>query len=811
MKKACDLLNAVMKRIAKFAPIAAASCFLIATVLPPFAALHAAELYVAPNGDEKAAGTLDAPFQTIQRAFDQAGPGDTIFLREGTYREQVSLTGKSGTEGTPITLTAYRKEKPVISGLDVLNLEWKATPQTGVYVASLDPKPLRRIKSAGGKKPAGGKKSGEPSVSQLFYNGKPMLEARWPNVPKDENGDWNFFSPDVWAAVDTNGNSYGTVSDTHLAATGWGVTGAQAVLNVDHQYWCWTRKVQNHSAGSKTFNYDKDLGSSVGKTDEGGDKSTFNDDRYYLFGMPQFLDAPGEWFFDSEAKQLYLYTPDGKSPAEGVLESKARDWGFTADQDCNYLTIDGIEFFGTAFKFGKYNKKCLNLVFRNNRVLYSSWTGYLKMPKGEAARKATPGADVIYPTIEADQAQVLNNTFAYGALSALYINGFDNLIENNIFHDFCYNSSLDYAPLQVSKPWPDKIRIAGRATVRYNTLYRSGGIQVQLAQADNDFNLNDLHDSFLACYGGNKDTSALYTYDAFCKGTRLHHNWVYRGYSGTPPLPWGGGEGIRGDDRTCGLTVDHNVTWDLGGPGIEIKNVDNPKLKDANRCINNTVFNHSSYNPTKGAIYICSIKNNWNSQSTVVNNLADSIHGWWFAATLGTLKEFSNNDTAFNPVTDLVNLSWFDFRPVAGATAIIDGGVSVEGITGTVTGNAPDIGAYERGDTVYWIPGQRMEKASFPIVPDKAEHVPLNRDVLMWRPAYKATAHYVYFGIDQNAVKNSDAKSPEYKGEFKCESNVLTLPKLAAKQTYWWRVDAVMPDGSVVPGDLWSFTTTPSK
>ena len=405
----------------------------------------------------------------------------------------------------------------------------------------------------------------------------------------------------------------------------------------------------------------------------------------------------------------------------------------------------------------------------------------------------------------------MNNTFAYGALSALYVNGFDNLIENNVIHDYCYNSSLDYPPLQISKPWPDKIRIAGRATVRYNTLYRSGGIQVQVAQANNDFSLNDLQDSFLACYGGNKDTSALYTGNEFCKGTRLHHNWVHGGYSGTPPLSWGGGEGIRGDDKTCGLTVDHNVTWDLGGVGIEIKNVDNPTPKQANRCINNTVFNHSAYNPTKGAIFINSTKNNQNSQSTVVNNLADSIYGGWFAKSLGQLKEFSNNAAAFNPATDLVNPEWFDFRPASGATAIIDGGVVVEGITGKGVGNAPDIGAYEHGDSVYWIPGQRMKKASFPIVPDKAGNVPVNRDVLMWRPAYTATAHQVYFGTGQDAVKNAGAKSPEYMGEFKSESNVFMLPMLTASQTYWWRVDAVMPDGSVVLGDLWSFTTTARK
>jgi Chondroitinase B len=783
-----------------------ALAILSALLLAPMAATDAAELCVATNGNDKAAGTLDAPFGTIQRAFEQAGPGDTIFLREGTYREQISLTSKSGTEGAPITLTAYQNEKAIISGLDVLKLEWKATPQTGVYVASSDTKPLERMKSPGGKKPAGGKKSNDPFMSQLFYNGKPMLEARWPNVPKDTNGDWNFFSPDVWAVVDANGNSYGTISDTRLAATGWDVTGAQAVLNVDHQYWCWTRKVQNHSAGSKTFNYDKDLGPSVGKTDEGGGKSTFNDDRYYLFGLRQFLDEPGEWFYDVVAKQLYFYAPDGKSPATGNLEIKSRDWGFTADQDCNYLTIDGIEFFGTACKFGKYNKKCLSLVFRNNRVWQSSWNEYLKMPKGETGHKSALGTDVIYPTIEADHAQVLNNTFAYGALSALYINGFDNLIENNVFHDFCYNSSLDYAPLQISKPWPDKTRIAGRATVRHNTFCRSGGIQVQVAQADNDFYLNDLHDSFLACHGGNKDTSALYTYDVFCKGTRLHHNWVYRGYSGTPPLTWGGGEGIRGDDKTCGLTVDHNVTWDLGGPGIEIKNVDNPTPKQANRCINNTVFNHSSYNPTKGAIYICSIKNNWNSQSAVVNNLADSIYGWWFAAPLGKVKLVSNNDTDFQASRDLVNKDWNDFRPVAKASGIINQGIAIEGISPMVAGMNPDIGAYQRGDATYWIPGQRVAKASFPIVPDQAKDVPCDRDILMWRPAFQAVSHTVTFSTSQDGLNQTSA--PTIQKSFEGEENVFTLPTLAAGKTYFWRVDAVMPEKSVVKGDVWSFTTT---
>jgi len=736
----------------------------------------AADFYVALGGSDAQAGTIDAPFATIQHALEQAKPGNVVALREGVYRQAVKLTAKSGTEGQPITLTAHGAEKAIISGLDVLKLEWQETPQVGVYVASFDAK----------------------SVSQLFFDRKPLLEARWPNVPRDAKGDWNFFAPEVWARVDAEGNSYGTIVDSDLAATGWDVTGAQALLNVDHQFFAWTRPVMNHAAGSTTFNYATDLGTSVFKKDEQGGNPHLKDDLYFLFGMRQFLDVPGEWFFDAAAKQLYVYAPNGKNPATGQLEIKKRDWGFTADKDSNHLTIDGIEFFGTAFKFGNnYNSKSKNIVFCNNSVTESSSTDYLSLPQGH------PFADLdkIMPTMDVDNSQVINNTFAFGALSGLIIGGFDNLIENNLFTDFCYTTSLTYPPLQVSKAWPAMVGKAGRAIVRHNTFARSGGIQVQVAQEGNQFYLNEIRDSFLACYGGNKDTSALYTQNVFCSGTRFHHNWVHGAYSGTPPFPWGGGLGIRGDDKTCGLTIDHNVTWNLGAAGIEIKNVDNPTPEQGNRCVSNTVFNHSAYTPIKTAILIPSTKNNWNSESTVVNNLADSYYGWWGGKPMGPLKVYSNNSAAFDPYKQLVNPTWFDFRPSADAAGIIDGGLPVEGITGAVVGSAPDIGAYERGDSVYWIPGQRLAKASFPIVPDRAKDVPADRDALMWKPAYGAVTHTVRFSASEDGLASAAPQT------FQSEANVFKLPQLSGGQTYFWRVDATLPDQTVVKGDVWSFSS----
>ncbi|WP_374349695.1 DUF1565 domain-containing protein [Chitinimonas sp.] len=71
--------------------------------------------YVASSGNDAAAGTLDQPWRTIQRAVDSAAPGTTIYVRGGVYGERVTL-GKSGTAGGEISLRAYPGEVPILDG-----------------------------------------------------------------------------------------------------------------------------------------------------------------------------------------------------------------------------------------------------------------------------------------------------------------------------------------------------------------------------------------------------------------------------------------------------------------------------------------------------------------------------------------------------------------------------------------------------------------------------------------------------------------------------------------------------------------------
>jgi hypothetical protein len=89
---------------------------------------HAATYYVAPNGNDGAAGTLESPWQSVARAQAAARPGDTVYLRGGVYVYKAATTScatrratvsaivldKSGTEGQPIRYWAYPGETPVL-------------------------------------------------------------------------------------------------------------------------------------------------------------------------------------------------------------------------------------------------------------------------------------------------------------------------------------------------------------------------------------------------------------------------------------------------------------------------------------------------------------------------------------------------------------------------------------------------------------------------------------------------------------------------------------------------------------------------
>jgi parallel beta-helix repeat protein len=98
--------------------------FFLALILPLVNA-NAAARYVSTTGSNSNPGTLAAPWRTLSYSVNKLQAGDTLYALGGTYAETVWV-GNSGTSASPITITAYAGQKPVIDGATLSVGNWAA-------------------------------------------------------------------------------------------------------------------------------------------------------------------------------------------------------------------------------------------------------------------------------------------------------------------------------------------------------------------------------------------------------------------------------------------------------------------------------------------------------------------------------------------------------------------------------------------------------------------------------------------------------------------------------------------------------------
>ncbi len=104
-------------------------------LLAPLAAAHAADLHVAPSGNDSNPGTQASPLHTIQRAADLAQPGDVVTVHEGVYRERISPPRGGVSDAKRIVYQAASGENVEIKGSEVVK-NWEKV-QDNVWKAIL--------------------------------------------------------------------------------------------------------------------------------------------------------------------------------------------------------------------------------------------------------------------------------------------------------------------------------------------------------------------------------------------------------------------------------------------------------------------------------------------------------------------------------------------------------------------------------------------------------------------------------------------------------------------------------------------------
>ena len=619
------------------------------------ASVHAGERFVAPNGDDAGPGTLDRPFRTIQKAAEAMAAGDTCIVREGVYRETVTLKN-AGRPGQPIRFVAHPGEVATLCGTEPIDGPWQ------VYRGDIYTTKVNR------------------DFVQLFVDGKMMVEARWPNMSLEQ-----LLDRSRWARA-TRGSRYGKIRDPELAKTGIDWTGALATLNVTHQFYTWTRFVTAHAAGQDFFEYPKDF-SKANEMRFAKKSWPWEDDRYYLSGKLAALDRPTEWFLDRDTRTLYLWTEDGASPAGRSVEAKARDLAFEAN-GLDYIHLEGLHFFGATFQF----RECSHCTLDGCHLLFPTYARELTDLNAKRVNTVRTWMQGHYNTVR-------NCSLAFSSTVGVKMAGQQNVIENCLVHDVCWNGSLRYTAIQMS-PYRRGNAPAG-GIVRGNTVFNCGNAIISWGGQPYLIERNHVYDGGLAC----KDVALIYTGGPTCAGSVVRYNWAHGCRTEE-----GAGLGIRGDDQTRKLTVHHNVVWDCGRDGIIVKG-------DFNKVYNNTALyigtkarlgNHIAMpvrpEPVKPWRRQHPLLQVQNANSEVFNNAARTIVG-----DQGRRTPFPPGrnlaDNYSGEALKLVDPHRLDFRPRADSP-LVDAGRQIPGFTDGHKGKAPDIGAYEYGGQ-HWKPGHR--------------------------------------------------------------------------------------------------------
>lgn len=482
------------------------------------------EIFVSPTGSNiSGKGTYDSPYKTIEWANKKAKAGDTVYLREGTYRDTIAPQ-TSGTPTKPITYKAYNGEKVVISALEEISgFKVDETSDNANIVVADTKYDMGRGKN------------------MLFYNGNAVVEARFPNVNSGDYAisDISLFFPtlgnikhDYTVPADEKVSSTETaVSDSKNLSTTLtkidvkrtsdaldttytyykGADGKYYTYDSSHNIYFSSENEQEAINATKTqtsyklvsdiFKSDSDgkwvgatvmtlhgggwnWGSGIVKSSTSGsvivDKDTVTKkwwfsgksssiDYAYITDHKNAIDIPTEWNITDG--KLYIYLPEGETAENLKVEVKARQ--LCADlREKKYIQLDGLEFVGGSITLNKSEMCIIKNCNMKNTTQFSysleNREGYIDTGDAKVAGAPERGEVGIYfgGTNDVIRDCEINETAGAG----IYMTGLYTMVKNNYLINCGYAGATVGGIYIGTKGYGNATDKRGGYVIKYNTV-----------------------------------------------------------------------------------------------------------------------------------------------------------------------------------------------------------------------------------------------------------------------------------------------------------------------------------------------------
>jgi len=281
----------------------------------------AVEFHVAPRGSATGTGSAEFPFGTLERAREAVAEarrqglgkdGVIVWVHGGRYeRHAPFLLGMAdgGSLEAPVVYRGAPGEKPLLSGAKPLPLDAfsRVTDQAILKRLPVSARKKTRVVNLKafqitdyGRLPV--RFRGGVPVLELFYGGKRMELARWPNRPDwavvarivdrgSTSGDPEPKRPGVFKYADPRHARWSQAKDLYL-----------------NGYWCYDWFEESIRVGAidpeeRTVTLAAPHGYGIGRARSAR--------RYYAFNLLEELDRPGEYYLDRDQGLLYFWPPKG--------------------------------------------------------------------------------------------------------------------------------------------------------------------------------------------------------------------------------------------------------------------------------------------------------------------------------------------------------------------------------------------------------------------------------------------------------------------------------------------------------------------
>src|SRR5690554_3267128 len=536
--------------------------------------VHATVYYVSNSGNDSNQGTSsDKPWKSLSKvnSFNFKG-GDQILFKRGDEWTGTITVSAAGSSGNPIVYGAYGSgEKPKIYGSEVIT-GWKKH-SGNIYKASF---------------------SGE--VNQLFIGEDRMKAARHPN------SGFMFISKTSGSTSLTADDLNGSIK--YDGAKWFGRTNYFTASLIDVK-----------SSSSKTINLKSaprfPLKAGLG---------------FFLMNKLEFLDQPGEWFYDKNSKTVYLWTARGDSPENYTIRGSVHKDGFYLSNK-DYVTIRDIQ-----------------ILHQSEKGIHLRNSDYITIEKNDFLNADGFG---IYSLTDARNITISNNNISGVNHYGMYIRISHSEISDNTISNVALFDNIGLTGTGEDN-FGGGIYLAGddgNNKVRYNRVTEVGYAGILFGRQKNIIEYNFVKDVCLL----KSDMGGIYTswYNRNVPigpdGSIIRYNIILNvkgekhGYTSTRHL----GEGIYVDESAKGVTVEHNTIGHVTNSGIKLHKNENSTVR------NNTILD------ARQSIHVLhssgSVKNKIHNNIMMAASDKDDYLQRQVLLHESSRNAISNNNTYVNP------------------------------------------------------------------------------------------------------------------------------------------------------------------